>query len=110
MLLLDGVMKLVMPAEVVKASAEIGIPETTLAGIGIALIASVVLYAIPATAVLGAILVTGYLGGAVLVHVRVEDPAWKIVMPAIFGAVAWLGLLLRDTRLQALLPIRRPKA
>jgi hypothetical protein len=107
MLLLDGVMKLLKPPQVLEACAALGLPESTIAGIGIALVARVVLYAIPATAALGAILLTGYLGGAVMAHVRVEDPPWKIAMPIVFGGLVWLGLFLRDQRLRALVPIRR---
>ncbi|MBV8781007.1 MAG: DoxX family protein [Phycisphaerae bacterium] len=64
-----------------------------------------VIYAIPQTAVLGAILMTGYLGGATATHVRVEETQW--IMPVIFGVMVWLGLFLRDQRLRVLLPIRR---
>ncbi len=110
MLLLDGVMKLIKPPQVLEACADLGLPESTIAGIGIALLASVVLYAIPATAALGAILLTGYLGGAVMAHVRVEDPPWKIAMPIIFGGLVWLGLFLRNQRLRALVPIQRSRA
>jgi len=65
-----------------------------------------VLYLLPATTVLGAILLTGYLGGAVATHVRHQDPAWQIVFPAIFGGLLWLGLVLREPRLRSLLPWR----
>jgi DoxX-like family len=107
MLALDGVMKLIQPEEVVIQSRRVGVPDTALAGIGIALLASVVLYAIPPTTVLGAILLTGYLGGAVFAHVHIGDPAWMIVMPMIFGGLVWLGPFLRDARLRALIPIRQ---
>jgi hypothetical protein len=107
MLLLDGVMKLIQPPEVLEACDKLGIPLSAIAGIGIALLASTILYAVPATAGLGAILLTGYLGGAVMAHLRVGDPGWMVVMPAIFGALVWLGLFLRDSRLRELVPIRR---
>jgi hypothetical protein len=68
-------------------------------------LACVLLYAIPRTAVLGAVLLTGYLGGAVATHARIADPSF--VMPALVGVVAWAGLYLRDERLRALLPLRR---
>ena len=68
-------------------------------------VASAVLYAIPQTAVLGAILITAFLGGAVATHVRVGDPGW--VVGVVVGLVTWLGLVLRDARLRALLPLRR---
>jgi hypothetical protein len=65
----------------------------------------VIVYVIPQTSVLGAILLTGYLGGATATHVRIEEPAF--VMPIIMGVLVWVGLLLRDRRLQTLLPFRR---
>jgi hypothetical protein len=105
-MLLDGVMKLVKPAKVVEATTELGIPESAIVGIGIALLVSTILYAIPATTGLGAILLTGYLGGAVMTHVRVQDPAWKVVAPGVFGALVWLGVVLRDPRLRKIIPIR----
>src|SRR5262245_48012662 len=104
MLLLDGVMKIVKPAEVVKQSAEVGIVEDALVPLGIVLTVSVILYFVPRTAVLGAILLTGYLGGAVATHVIHRDSGFFIVLPAIFGAVLWLGLVLRDAKLRSLLP------
>jgi DoxX-like family len=69
-------------------------------------VASAILYAIPQTAVLGAILLTGYLGGAIASHVRAEQP-WMWVPALVFGILVWLGLYLRDTRLRALVPLRR---
>ena len=67
-------------------------------------LACVLLYVIPQTAVLGAILLTGYLGGAVATHVRAGEPFW---FPIIFGILIWLGLVLRDARIRALVPLRR---
>ena len=106
MLVLDGVMKLVKPEPVIKATVELGYPESAIVGIGIAVLASAVLYLIPRTAVLGAILLTGYLGGAVASHVRAGHPPFNIAFPVIFGALLWLGLYLRDRRLRALVPWR----
>jgi hypothetical protein len=105
-LLVDGVMKLVKPPQVVQATVELGYPESAILGMGIALLASVVLYMIPRTAVLGAILLTGYLGGAVATHVRVGAGLFTVVFPAIFGALLWGGLYLRDARVRALIPLR----
>ena len=68
-------------------------------------LACVILYAIPRTAVLGAILLTGYLGGAVATHVRIGDPSF--IMPFVLGVIAWAGLYCRETRLHPLLPLRR---
>ena len=107
MLVLDGVMKLVKPEPVIKATVELGYPETTIIGMGIAVLVSAVLYLIPGTAVLGAILLTGYLGGAVASHVRAGHEPFNIAFPVLFGVLLWLGLYLRDRRLRALLPWRR---
>jgi hypothetical protein len=105
-LLADGGMKLFKPAAVVEASIPLGIPESTLFGIGVALLVSTLLYLWPRTAVLGAVLLTGYLGGAVATHVRVEGPAFNILFPVFFGSLLWGSLWLRDRRLQQLLPLR----
>jgi hypothetical protein len=102
--LMDGVMKIVKPEPVVKATVQLGYPETTIFGIGIALVVSVILYAIPRTNVLGAMLLTAYLGGAVASHVRVGNPVGQIVMTVIFGVLVWAGPFLRDARLRALVP------
>jgi hypothetical protein len=103
---MDAIMKLVKPDFVVKATMDLGYPESAILGLGIVLLASTVLYLIPQTAVLGAILLTGYLGGAVAAHVRVEDGLFAIVFPVIFGALLWGGLYLRDQRLRSLIPWR----
>src|ERR1700704_4255150 len=105
-LLLDGVMKLVKPAPVVEATVDLGYPEGVILGLGIVLLACTVLYLIPRTAVLGAILLTGYLGGAVTSHVRHEDGLFTIIFPVIFGALLWGGLYLRDERLRSIIPWR----
>ena|SRR5688572_15682828 len=104
MLLFSGVMKLAKPAPVVEGFAKLGYPEHLALGIGILEIACTILYIIPQTAVLGAILLTGYLGGATATHVRVGDPYFATV---ILGMVVWLGLYLRDARVRALIPLRR---
>jgi hypothetical protein len=106
-LLFDGVMKLVKPAPVVEATVQLGYPESVILGLGIVLLACTVLYLIPRTAVLGAIMLTGYLGGAVATHVRVEEGLFPIAFPVVFGALLWGGLCLRDARLRSLIPWRR---
>jgi hypothetical protein len=106
-LLLDGVMKLFKPSFVVEATTKLGYQENVIVPIGVVLVACTALYLIPATSALGAILLTGYLGGAVATHVRVEEGAFAIVFPFIIGALVWGGLYLRDTRLRALLPLIR---
>jgi hypothetical protein len=84
--------------------AKYGYPASSGVPIFIAELIAVVLYAIPRTAVLGAILLTGYLGGAVATHVRAGEP-W--FFPVIFGVLVWLGLVLRDPRLRQLVPLRK---
>ncbi len=105
--LMDGVMKLVKPPIVVTSTVQLGYPENVIIPIGIVLILCTLLYVIPRTAVLGAILLTGYLGGAVATHVRVGAGVFPIVFPIIFGVLVWGGLFLRDERLRALIPVRR---
>ena len=84
---------------------KMGYPASTIMPIQIVLVLCVILYAIPRTAVLGAILLTGYLGGAVATHVRISDGQW--FFPVIFGVLVWLGLLLRDPGVRALVPLRK---
>jgi hypothetical protein len=105
-LLFDGAMKLVKPAFVVDATVRLGYPESVILGLGIVLLACTVVYLIPRTSVLGAILLTGYLGGAVATHVRHGDDLFSVLFPVLFGALLWGGLYLRDARLRALLPLR----
>jgi hypothetical protein len=102
----DGGMKLFKPPVVVQATIQLGYPESTIVGIGAALLVSTLLYLIPRTSILGAILVTGYLGGAVASNVRAEQPAFNIVFPVICACTAWGGLWLRDRQLEQLLPLK----
>jgi hypothetical protein len=102
-LLVDGGMKLVKPAPVVEATVRLGYPESVIFGLGIVLLACTVIYLVPRTSILGAILLTGYLGGAVATHVRVGDGLFPIFFPVILGVLVWGGLFLRDHRLRALL-------
>jgi len=104
MLLMSGVMKFLKPAEVVEGFTKLGWDERLALGLGILEIACTIVYVIPQTAVLGAILLTGYLGGAVATHVRVGE---QFIGPVVFGVLLWLGLYLRDARLRTLLPLRR---
>jgi hypothetical protein len=106
-LLVDGVMKLIKPVPVIKATVDLGYPESVILPLGIVLTACVVLYLIPTTSILGAILLTGYLGGAVATHVRVGAGWFPVLFPVIFGVLLWGGLWLRDERLRALFPLRR---
>lgn len=101
-LLIDGIMKLVKPPVVVEATVKLGYSETVIVGLGIVLLACTIIYLIPRTAVLGAILLTGYLGGAIATHVRVGDPLFTIIFPVILGTMIWGGLYLRHERLRSL--------
>ncbi len=103
----DGAAKVANVAPVQEAMAQLGYPAHLGAGIGIVLLACVALYAVPRTAVLGAVLLTGYLGGAIATHVRVESPLLShTLFPIYIAAMIWGGLYLRDARLRALLPLR----
>jgi hypothetical protein len=108
-LLVDAGFKLIrpLPAPAVEAFGKLGYPVAFAAGIGILLLGCVALYLIPRTSVLGAILLTGYLGGAVASHVRVGDPWFShALFPVYVGLLVWGGVYLRDERLRALLPFR----
>jgi hypothetical protein len=106
-LIVDGGAKLLKPAPVVDATVKLGYQESTIIPIGIVLLICTFLYLIPRTSVLGAILLTGYLGGAVATHVRVGEGAFPITFPIILGILLWGGLYLRETRLRVLIPFRR---
>jgi hypothetical protein len=103
MLLLSGVMKLVKPAPIMQGFAHFGFPESLILPLGILELACTVIYLIPSTSVLGAILLTGYLGGATVTNLRVGD---SFVFPVIMGVLVWGGLFMRDQRLRALIPLR----
>ena len=108
MMLVSATMKFMRPAQVVDSFVhQFGYPENELLILGVVELACALLYAIPRTAFLGAILVTGYLGGAIATHVRIGDPAF--VSPLVLGIFAWAGLYLRDDRLRALMPLRQTR-
>ena len=100
---MSAVMKLRGGPEVVEGMAHLGLPESLIIPLAILEISCVVIYAIPATAVVGAILLTGYIGGAILTHLRVGDPFF---MQIAIGIFIWLGLYLRENRLKGLIPLR----
>src|SRR6266446_3562942 len=98
-LLMDGVMKLFKPAVVREAFSRLGYPESEIIGVGVLLLMCTALYLIPRSSIFGAILLTGFLGGAVATHVRVGDPLLShVLFPTYVGAMIWGGLLLRDDR------------
>jgi hypothetical protein len=109
-LLVDGAMKLAKPAVVVETTAQLGFPESVIVGLGIVLLACTALYVVPRTSVLGAVLLTGYLGGAVATHVRVQDGVFPVVFPVILGMLVWAGLVLRNPRLRELMPVQTSSA
>jgi hypothetical protein len=98
----DGVIKVVTLAPVVEAFTRLGYPVTVAVGIGILELLCVAIYVIPRTSALGAVLLTGFLGGAIATHVRVQDPLLThTFFPIYVGLLIWGGLLLRDERLRA---------
>ena len=101
-LVFDGAMKVIKERHVIAASAEFGFTANQIALIGAILLGCTLLYAIPRTAVLGGMLLTGYLGGAVVSQIRVGHGAFECVFPVIFGTLAWAALYLRQTRVREL--------
>jgi hypothetical protein len=100
----DATMKLLLVAPVLKASQQLGYSAHAVFGIGAVLAACVALYAIRRTALLGALLLTGYLGGAIATHVHAGNPLFThVLFPVYVAAVVWVGLVLRDARLRAFL-------
>jgi hypothetical protein len=106
LLLMGVVMMLTHSPKVIEGFTKAGYPESAITLIGVLELVSIVLYLIPQTAVLGALLLTGYLGGAVNHHIRISEYP-QAVFPVLFAVVLWLALLLRDPRLRPLLPLRR---
>jgi len=104
MLLMSAVMKLAKPRPVVEGFAHLGFPESLALGLGILELGCTIIYLIPRTSILGAILLTGYLGGATCTTLRVGDAFFA---PVILGVLLWGGLFLREPRLRALIPLRR---
>lgn len=105
-LLFDAAGKFMMPIQVVEACRRLGFPVSLSPTLGVLLTLSTLLYAIPRTAVLGAVLLTGYLGGAVAIQMRAGSPTFETVFPVIFGMLIWGGIYLRDGRLRRLFPLR----
>jgi hypothetical protein len=106
-LLFDSAMKLAMVQPVIDASERMGFPIDTARPIGVILLACVAIYLVPRTAVLGAVLLTGYLGGAIASHLRLGDPLLShTLFPFYFGVLVWGGLYLRDARVRTIVPWR----
>lgn len=104
MLLFSGSMKFTSSPQIAEGFTHLGWPVDLAHTLGLLEVGCTVLYLIPATSILGAILVTGYLGGAIATHVRIGEP-WYLQF--VFGVLVWGGLYLRDPRLRALIPLRR---
>ena len=108
LLLLDAVAKVLKVRAVVEGTVQAGYPENTVVGIGLSLLVSTLLYLLPRTSVLGAILVTAYLGGAVATNVRISAPLFtNVLVPVYVGVLVWGGLYLRDGSVRALIPVQR---
>jgi hypothetical protein len=108
-LLLDGITHLMKPAPVAEAFVRLGFPLSLSLDLGVVELICVAVYVIPRTSILGAILLTGYLGGAVASHLRVRDPLFDTIFPILVGALVWGGLYLLDPRVRALVPVRERK-
>ena len=102
MFLMGAVMNLIQNEEAVRGATEMGYPESTVVYLGLVLLVSTLLYAIPKTSGIGAILLTGWLGGAVATHVIHQDPVFNTTFPFLFGIVLWLALWLRSEKVRQL--------
>jgi len=103
----DGIMKVIKEPHVIAASAEFGFSASEIVLIGVLMLGCTILYAIPRTTILGAVLLIGYLGGAVVSNIRVGHPLFECIFPVIFGALAWGGVFVREPRLRELIPFRK---
>lgn len=106
-MLFDSVTKILKAQQVIDATIRIGFPLSAIIPIGAVLLVCTILYVLPPTSVLGAILLTAHLGGAVAANVRAGSPVFNSAFAIVFGVLVWLGLYLREPRLRALLPVRK---
>jgi hypothetical protein len=104
-MLLDAGLKFAKPAGVAEAFQRTGWPMDLSVTLSVILLGCTVLYLIPKTAVLGAILLTGYLGGAVATNLRLHNPAFNTWFPIVFGILAWIGLWLRERKVATVFPL-----
>lgn len=103
----DAIIKLVMIQPVIDGARLLGYPPSTMVTMGVLLLGSLIIHLIPRTALIGAVLLTGYLGGAIATHIRVENPLFShTLFPTYVAALVWGGLYLRDRRVRALLAPR----
>ena len=103
----DGVGHVMKPAPVVEAFARLGYPLSASVGIGVLALICTAIYVTPRTSVLGAILLTGYMGGAVSTHVRAGSTLFETIFPVILGVLVWVGIYVRNAELRQLIPVRR---
>jgi len=103
LLIFSAMMKFIQPEGFEKGVTDLGWKVEVMKGLGVVELACAIIYLIPQTAALGAILMTGYLGGAIATHVRLGEPVY---MHVILGVMVWLGLYLRDRRVRGLIPLR----
>jgi hypothetical protein len=107
-LLFDAAGKLLQVQPVIDGTIQLGYPRDIVFSLGVMLLSCVAAYVLPRTSVLGGLLLTGYLGGAVATHVRVQNPFFShVLFPVYVATLLWGGLILRDARLRSFLPIRR---
>ncbi len=106
-MLFDAFGKFTMPSYVVEPFTRLGIPLSQGVSIGVLLLISTIIYAVPRTAVLGAVLLTGCLGGAVAIQMRAGSSTFETVFPVLFGVIVWAGVFLRDCKVRAVFPVRR---
>jgi hypothetical protein len=104
----DGAIKLFRLPAVLDATVQLGLPLASIVPVGLTLLACTLIYAIPRTSVIGSVLLTGYLGGAVATQVRAGNPMFERTFPIIVGMVVWAGVYLRDRRVRALLAPQEP--
>jgi DoxX-like family len=102
----DAAGKFFMPGPVVEAFKRLGVPLSLGLSIGLLLLTCTLVYAIPRTAALGALLLTGYFGGAVAIHLRAGSTLFETLFPIIFGVITWAGIYLREPKLGKVLPVR----
>ncbi len=105
-MLMDAVMHLLVPPPVVQTFRRLEVPTDLAVPLGILELGCIAAYLWPRTRVLGAILLTGYLGGAVSINLRVGDPMFETLFPVLIGALAWAGVCLHDADVRALIPLR----
>ena len=106
-LIFDSVIKVLKMAPAVEATTQLGYPESLVVVIGVIELVCLAVYLVPRTSILGAIFLTGYLGGAIATNLRAGTPVFNVVFPLIIGALIWGGIYLRDQRLRALVPLRK---